>query len=250
MTIHHAILKKAADKAVEMTETEEGVRATWTVQPELFAYGKTAKATLDLALRFRGVAIEYPTLLILQEPDDEDAFVATQNGQVLAEGEDLDEVIAEALEAYEQQPETEDEEPAHSGSIVKSRYREEYKARGNAANCGDWLAEQFTYYAKTRATIEVKLGGKMVKKSKDVPDLEAYYAIALANGIEKQWRHLNRGQQAMNVSNMVRANLIKAGKLEIPASLTGGHHLSLEPPANWNAEREARAAAKKNATAA
>lgn len=249
MPIHHTLVKKAGTNNVTLSEAEGFTIARWDENVAIFANHTEPKEALRLCLLFRGAALENPGLVIAQEPDDQDAFVATLNGQVLAEGSEWDDFFVEATDAYaeagDKPAEGEDDEDAPAGSIVKRKYRDEYKARGNPANCGDWLALQFSTYAKDMVKVEVTIKGKKHMKNKEIPNVENYYAIALANGVTKQWRHLNPGQQAMNVSNMVRAILIKDGKLEIPASVNQGHALTLEPPDNWNEDRLARAAAKK-----
>lgn len=245
MTIHHTLTKKAATNNVMLEDGDERVVARWNENEAVFAFHTEAKEALALCLRFRGVALEYPGLVIAQEPDDQDAFVATLNGQVLAEGDELDDVIAEALEAYQDAgAEQADEEPAEdepkAGSIVRSKYRAEYKARGTPTHCNDWVAQQFNYYASHSVTTERTVKGKKVRVTKDVADVEAVYAIAAANGVTKQWRNLNPGQQSMNARNMVRAIVVKTGQLVVPASVTnGGGQLTLDADPLWLAAKRA-----------
>lgn len=247
MTIHHATLKKAASQGLTLTENEETntVTASWDERPEVKATADNAKKALELGVKFRMAVREYPGLSVTQ---DGETFIFVQGENPLAEGEDFDEVFAEALEAYNQAEAGEDagdEEKEPAGSIVKARYRAEYKARGTITHCGDWVADQFNHYAGTEKTTTRQIKGKSITSTKHVGDVEATYAFAAANGIGKQWRHLNNGQQCMNSRNMVRALVIKTGQLHVPASLNGGFGLTLEAPAEWlEAERAKRKAAR------
>lgn len=92
---------------------------------------------------------EYPALT-LEFDTNEDVSAVT--AWIVTHGEDRNVILsaekvpdlAKVLEICEDEgldPEegAEDEED-RGGSIVPQKYREEYAARGNPANCGDWLA--------------------------------------------------------------------------------------------------------------
>ena len=131
------------------------------------------------------------------------------------EGDDLESTIAQALEyAEDRQREMGEEQSLDDdaeGEVVKTivphKYRNEYKARGDARSCGDWLA----------ITLRDLLNGG----SKKAPvDLEKTYALARANGCDKEWPHLNPGQQRMNAGNAIRRAVKANGGLVVPASVS------------------------------
>lgn len=130
-------------------------------------------------------------------------------------GEDLEATIIEALEmaqdaldaAGEETSLDDDEEGERTKTIVPHKYRDEYKARGDARSCGDWLA---------LAMRDICNGGS----KKNPVDLEKTYALARANGCDKQWPSLNPGQQRMCAGNAIRRNAKACGYLVVPASLS------------------------------
>ena len=131
------------------------------------------------------------------------------------EGDDLEATIAQALEYTEDRQREMGEEQSldddAEGEVVKTivphKYRNEYKARGDARSCGDWLA----------ITLRDLLNGG----SKKAPvDLEKTYALARANGCDKEWPHLNPGQQRMNAGNAIRRAVKANGGLVVPASVS------------------------------
>lgn len=141
------------------------------------------------------------------------------------EGDDLEATIAQALEyAEDRQREMGEEQSLDDdaeGEVVKTivphKYRNEYKARGDARSCGDWLA----------LTLRDLLNGG----SKKAPvDLVKTYALARANGCDKEWPHLNPGQQRMNAGNAIRRAVKAAGFLVVPASVSpSGQDETLSP---------------------
>lgn len=141
------------------------------------------------------------------------------------EGDDLESILAEALDfaqaaldaAGEETGLDDDGEEEVVKTIVPHKYRNEYKARGDARSCGDWLA----------LTLRDLLNGG----SKKAPvDLVKTYALARANGCDKEWSHLNPGQQRMNAGNAIRRAVKAAGFLVVPASVsTDGSEQVLKP---------------------
>lgn len=131
------------------------------------------------------------------------------------EGDDLEQLLADAVDAaaeaianagQEESLDDDSEDPVVK-TIVPHKYRNEYKARGDARSCGDWLA----------LTMRNLLNGG----SKKAPvDLEKTYALARANGCDKEWPHLNPGQQRMNAGNAIRRSVKAAGFLVVPASMS------------------------------
>lgn len=125
--------------------------------------------------------------------------------QVLADAVDM---AAEALAAQGEEESLDDEDgEAVVKTIVPHKYRNEYKARGDARSCGDWLAI---------AMRNLLNGGS----KKNPVDIEATYALARANGCDKEWRHLNPGQQRMNAGNAIRRQVKLVGFLIVPASMS------------------------------
>ena len=141
------------------------------------------------------------------------------------EGDDLEATIAQALEyAEDRQREMGEEQSLDDDSegeviktIVPHKYRNEYKARGDARSCGDWLA----------LTLRDLLNGG----SKKAPvDLVKTYALARANGCDREWPHLNPGQQRMNAGNAIRRAVKAQGFLVVPASVSpSGQDETLRP---------------------
>ena len=141
------------------------------------------------------------------------------------EGDDLEATIAQALEyAEDRQREMGEEQSLDDdaeGEVIKTivphKYRNEYKARGDARSCGDWLA----------LTLRDLLNGG----SKKAPvDLVKTYALARANGCDREWPHLNPGQQRMNAGNAIRRAVKAQGFLVVPASVSpSGQDETLRP---------------------
>lgn len=131
-------------------------------------------------------------------------------------GDDLDTVLAEALDmaqealdaAGEETDLDDDSEEGAVKTIVPHKYRNEYKARGDARCCGDWLALVLR---------DLLNGGS----KKNPVDLEKTYALARANGCDKEWPTLNPGQQRMNAGNAIRRFVKANGFLVVPASVSG-----------------------------
>lgn len=156
---------------------------------------------------------------------------------------DLQEAVAEALEhvveaepeAAEEQAEADETETTKGRTIVPPHYRKEYAARGDARSNGDWFAITFRSLCNGN-------------DKKSTVNLNKVYAIAKANGIEKEWPGLNSGQQRMNAGNMLRRKVVSTGVLIVPAGINGDEQLSLSA-SEWAAEVRAREAAKKAAKA-
>jgi hypothetical protein len=131
------------------------------------------------------------------------------------EGDDLEQLLADAVDAAaemlarqgEDEGLDDDSEGEAIKTIVPHKYRNEYKARGDARSCGDWLA----------LTLRDLLNGG---SKKNPVDLEKTYALAEANGCTKRWDHLNPGQQRMNAGNAIRRQVKAVGYLVVPAELS------------------------------
>lgn len=129
-----------------------------------------------LVLSPHGVAIDHETYdaeltdwsVIFYGEDDHSLMVGSSSTHKLPELAD----ILETCESEDCDPtdDGEDEAPAHSGSIVRDAYRQQYiLASSNGQTCGDWLAEQLV--ADTTGS-----DGKLV-----MDDLIAVYE---ANGVD------------------------------------------------------------------
>lgn len=153
------------------------------------------------------------------------AVVFAEGLELEHSGEELEATVYEALEMAEDALKEMGEEGSldddSEGEVVKTivphKYRNEYKARGDARSCGDWLA----------ITMRDLLNGG----SKKAPvDLEKTYALARANGCDKEWPHLNPGQQRMNAGNAIRRAVKANGFLIVPASVSpSGAEETLRP---------------------
>jgi hypothetical protein len=141
------------------------------------------------------------------------------------EGEDLEQILADAVDAAgeflasqgEEADLDDDSDEPVVRTIVPHKYRNEYKARGDARSCGDWLA--------------LTMRDLLNAGSKKAPvDLAKTYALAEANGCTKRWEHLNPGQQRMNAGNAIRRQVKAVGYLVVPASMSAtGQDEQLKP---------------------
>jgi hypothetical protein len=196
-------LDRAKALGFELSEIDGGWTATWTDQ-NVTVDAKTPKAALDALEKVKRTMVEFPHVRIEQ----------VEGGWRMVRASNHDEI----LEA-ESGPEDEEE---RKGSIVPQRYRSEYKARGDATCCGDWLANFLKEWTGQ--------------------SFEQAYALNRANGLDREWRNLNNGQQRMNAGNMLRSKLLKSPdtKLRLP----NGDEIDC---GDWRAETLARLAAKKAA---
>lgn len=176
MTIHHNTIKRAAANGV--TVQEKGMDKFMALWPEAnvrITVKGDPKAAVDGIIAIKATMREYQGLKVVQ--DDNGTYSVLWNDKPIAEGENLREVLSEAVDIYgadetpakgrkrvsngrstkdvDQEPdEDEDDEEGQEeaeeeaeedtdeqpGSIVKEKYRAEYAARGNPDNCGDWFA--------------------------------------------------------------------------------------------------------------
>lgn len=109
---------------------------------------------------------------------------------------------------------SEDEEEQGEKSVVKGKYRQEYKARGNARGCGDWMH---------RMLAGLTLGAK--KKL----DIRKLTAICEANNLgaelakyttaEKQMRNGWEGRARMSIGLALRIRAAEQNALIVPTDL-------------------------------
>jgi hypothetical protein len=246
MTIHHATQKKAEINGIILKQiTPNRVEAQWPERNVRIGQ-EDAKDALQDMIRIRTAMKSYPELQVKQ--DDDGTYVVTLRGKkkpvysdkdvqeaigtMLDEINDTDvevkEVKGDEPEGEEEDAESEEiDEDEARGSIVKAKYRDEYKARGNPNHCSDWLALTLAEFVTIEVPgVERTVTGKdgetrTVKgRPRKTGSVEKTYAVAKANGVDKTWGHLSNGQQCMNARNMLRAKVIDTGELRIPARLT------------------------------
>ena len=142
MKIHHNTLRRAASLGFTMTltataltiegEIENGVISTLT-----FPVDKSAKVALEEAVAARAAHAPKPARARRVDADEdgeeEDMEDEAEDEAEDDMGDEADEVeVADAID--------EAEEGSLTGSVVKDKYREIYRARGNPDHCGDDLA--------------------------------------------------------------------------------------------------------------
>lgn len=222
------ISKKQANRADTLGVTLVEVGKNKYQAGDYFA--STAGLALSICEKIITTMKEYPWLTITQEDDGGWLVTSKEDGETFASEDDLDAIIAEALEVYPNAPagQEEPEEKESSGGIVPKKYRNEYKARGDESRCSDWLCDEIDPYVTK--TVPSKSGKG---KDKRIGDAETTYILAEANGVTKKWPNLNKGQQTMNARNMIRNKVKHSRTLVIPAALTGGEAKTLTPPDSW-----------------
>ena len=152
MKIHHNTLRRAASLGFTMTltataltiegEIENGVISTLT-----FPVDKSAKVALEEAVAARAAHAPKPARARRvdadedgEEEDMEDEDGEEEDMEDEAEDEAEDDMGDEADEVEVADAIDEAEEGSLTGSVVKDKYREIYRARGNPDHCGDDLA--------------------------------------------------------------------------------------------------------------
>lgn len=145
MRIHHATAAKAEKLGIVLEAKEDLVEAIWA-EGQSFKHPKAAEALAGAVLG-RTFSLEYPALTISTEDDftvvveHKGADGETNTVYSAAEIPTLAQVL-DYCEQSELDPEEgfEEGEEGSTGSVVSSHYKNEYRARGDASNCGDWLA--------------------------------------------------------------------------------------------------------------
>lgn len=250
--IHHATIKKASDNQIEMKDVSDTqTEATYTTKAGFQVSALSVlppKALLDLMLLRKTLAEEYPVIdvthvdggyiLIIREDQEElDAYWESLP--------DLADVLEQAA-GLEVDLNPIEDTPDDSGSIVGARYKQAYAERGNANNCGDWLAH-FLEQALTIDLIEAVDGNKP-KKIKRF-DWEAFRDLLELNGVDfsGKWASLPEsgqkgwvGRYRMNGRQKLEIMVAVAGVLKTPVG-------DATPDADWLAEmrtKHAKALAK------
>jgi len=206
MPIHHATVKRAASLGVVLTE-EDGIAVAHHTERNRQIENEDPQAALAFVLIAAKLALEYPQITI---NDDGEASTEDVEGFYVIDPEaKLEDTFAELLEAL---PEDElgDEEEGTGTVVVADKYKKEYQARGDANNCGDWLAQFLKRYTVTS-----------VESGKPYFDEAGFTAMLVANGVDLtgKWADLpNSGQR--NWQGRYRMN--GRQKLEVPVCRAGG----------------------------
>ena len=242
--IHHATLKKAEANGVILTEDEDakGPLRFKAHTPSINRenWGTGPKQALAAAILEKMFGTEYPRLRVKVKGDtglvvfhfDED-----ENQTDVHECEiddNLEDAFAEALEAAQELEldvdggEDEDDEES-SGSVVKSSYKVIYKERGDAANCGDWLA--LTLKEICHVVPEGKKKGHF--------DLVRFYTLLEANGVDTSQPVFHKstngwqGRARMTGRRLLLAKCREQDYLMVPSELTGDADEKLKPSGGW-----------------
>jgi len=215
MNIHHATAKKAEANGVILTvEAGDVIRAHW-VEGNRVLIGNDPKQVLADMLVIKMAAIEYPAINIVAVAIGE--FQAQIGEEVVAEAKDAQTTLALALE-YAEENDIDPEEGAEEADeerrnvVVPERYKEEYKARGNANHCGDWLA--------------ITLDGKFIVTTEGGPqfDVDGFRRCLAANGVDMtgKWAGLPesgqrgwQGRYRMNGRQKLEIRVAETGELKL-----------------------------------
>lgn len=191
MFIHHATTKRAATLGIILTDegdTALALHAERNVRIE----NEDPKFAVALCALAAKLKVEYPAITISDdgevefddlpadielEPDFNEADAYADIIDAYAAHE---ESIAEAGEAEEA---VEEDEEEGKGSVVPQKYRVEYAARGNADNCGDWLAQY----------LDGKFTQMVPNSKKPLFDRAAYIDFLYLNDVEitGKWAQTN-----------------------------------------------------------
>lgn len=206
MTIHHATVKRAASMGIILTD-DDGVVTALHAERAIELTGDDPKALIIFVAVAAKLKVEYPAIVINDEgeasTDEVDTFYT------IDPEDSIENNVAALLEAAADidtgEPE-EDESPI----VVAERYKAEYKARGDASGCGDWL-----HVTLKRFSTEAIDAGKKTT----VFDEAGFTQMLVNNGIEikgkfaalpdsgkKGWE----GRYRMNGRQMLEGPLLRA----------------------------------------
>jgi len=230
MTIHHATLKKAKKLGIRMTEYQfDG--GTVAIAGDDPIHHDTAREALAWAQIRVMLAAEYPAVTVEQSPIDTDATfdeykpgisVAIQDYEETGEPKsepvtiymgdecpDLPDLLDLASDSGIN-PDPDCLRSTHDvGSIVGSRYKVAYAARGDASHCGDWFALWFA---------------NRYKYADGKSDIEALCALFEQNGLdlEGKWATVRfserpgwQGRFRMSGGQMLRRVILRTGFVQL-----------------------------------
>jgi hypothetical protein len=237
MTIHHATIKRAAEKGITITAYDDdadfaNAKAEGTT---LDLTSDDAKALVDIAIFAKMMLVEYPGLTIEQADPEDEALTYLFGGEEIGEGtlSDIEETLQEALsemtdeqrDAAEQALEDEAEQE-DKGTVVPDKYKQRYAEAGHPDNCGDWLAV-------TLASLCHVTDGK-----KDRFSVEKMELLNQANGVDSAKYMVNQtrgweGRYRMTTRNMLAKKIAGAGVMMVPGEVDGQGDRELKAPAEW-----------------
>lgn len=226
MTIHHATAKKALEAKINLVDEDGEYSASNTKAPDFSIVGTNASGLLKLALHLRMMLAEYPGLECADDELRITSDMAEAEPLSLEDGRTPDDIdawmgaLSDADRALLTGSGDEDdaEEDEDRGSVVPNRYKMEYKARGHASHCGDFLAQVLNDYCRTPDD-----------KGKDQFDPEKLIAIAECNGIAdaRKWTLIPSytspgaaGRFRMTIRNVLAKKVADARMIVIPDALT------------------------------
>ncbi len=187
MTIHHATIKRATNEGIILTETDDGVQAHHANTNRRITHpdAKVALKLCQLEVRFGheydvGVDVNLNHTEARTHPrnSDEDVTLAYFDPADF----DIEQVFVESLEtASDKDVPIETEDTGPSGNVVPEKYKTEYKARGNAAHCGDWLA----------IWLDGKFEIRDPAEKKPIFDADGFTEFLVANDVDMTGKWIN-----------------------------------------------------------
>jgi hypothetical protein len=259
MTIHHATIKSAASKGVVLTQDGDDVtahrpepnrRVTFTIEDfegdeptisEVTEKAKDAWVALDEILAYEA---EHPTVRIEFEDGDYVGYLTSGDRDEIARDPDLADLFESLEEAAAEAAGDEEDEEEAGGSVVPPKYKALYAERGDATNCGDWLATTLNLLCR------------VTEDGKEVTDLDRLETIANANDVApERYGKLGvvtngwQGRFRMTVRNMLTPRVADKGFLFIPDGC-GAAEGEMPAPASWCAEHMSKKAREAKAKAA
>lgn len=253
MTIHHATIKAAANKGVILSfdpgstnvtafHAERNKRVVLTTEED-DNVTDIAKDAWNAVMEMIGYEDEHTEISIQWEDGDFVAYKRGKRGQ-LGDVISRDPELSELLATLADTPQDEDESEA-SGSVVPETYKKMYAERGDATNCGDWLALLLNKLCKVT-------DGKTTRT-----DLDRLASIAGANGVEPgRYGKLGiatngwQGRYRMTVRNMLTKTVAAKGFLFVPESCGVDADQEIKAPREWCVEHSPKPKVKAEPKAA
>lgn len=195
MTIHHATRKKAEAAGFVLSEdTELDIVEAHHAETNTRSYGPNAKSALSCGQLNLTLWHHYKGLIVIYTPHQKNWEVRHNNELIMVlskepELADITDIIADEGLTFE--------DDVHTGTVVKPKYKEEYKARGKetggkGTDCADWLAQflrdKFEISKPRAKTAE---DGSIIKELKPLKvfDFDAFADFLVLNSVplEGKW---------------------------------------------------------------
>lgn len=138
------------------------------------------------------------------EDDDQDPAGARSGDEEAEDSADPSEQEENGEEDGEDKPEL---------SVVKGKYRAEYKARGNARNCGDWFARLSDGFLLPKKKLDID-AWKQISELNELGDQWDKWTSP-----EKQMRNGWQGRARMSISLPLRIHAARENGLNLPREL-------------------------------